>query len=293
MIVVAVAMIGSLTVLPAMLVVARRPRREGPRPVPRPAQERRRRGTPLGCDPQRRPAATGRLGDRRHGSPARAGGPGAQPAHRTVRASTLCRSRSRRCSRSTSIQDAFPGGAAPRRGDQGRRLDRSAAPGRSGRSPTQQALAPGKALEPIYVDVAPTRRGSAVDDSARRQRHRHRVERGSRTLRNEILPATIGTRFGRRVRRHRRNRVVEGLELQHEVSAPIVFLFVLASRSCCCCVSFRSIVIPIKAILMNLLSVARRLRPAGRGLPVGLGREPARLPLERRHRLLAARCSCS
>ena len=41
MMVVAVAMIGSLTVLPALLVEARRPGREGPRPVPRPAPSAR------------------------------------------------------------------------------------------------------------------------------------------------------------------------------------------------------------------------------------------------------------
>ena len=40
MIVVAVAMIGSLTVLPAVLVEARRPRREGPHPVRRPPARR-------------------------------------------------------------------------------------------------------------------------------------------------------------------------------------------------------------------------------------------------------------
>ena len=43
-------------------------------------------------------------------------------------------------------------------------------------------------------------------------------------------------------------------------------------------VSFRSIVIAIKAIVLNLLSVGAAYGAAGRDLPVGLGREPARLP---------------
>ena len=39
---------------------------------------------------------------------------------------------------------------------------------------------------------------------------------------------------------------------------------------------FRSILVPLKAVVMNLLSHRRRLRPDRRRLPVGLGREPDR-----------------
>ena len=45
-------------------LVARRPGRQGARPVPRPAQARRRREPPLGRDPRRRPPPPARLGDR-------------------------------------------------------------------------------------------------------------------------------------------------------------------------------------------------------------------------------------
>ena len=78
----------------------------------------------------------------------------------------------------------------------------------------------------------------------------------------------------------------ENALLKH--SAPLVFGFVLTFAFILLLVSFRSIVIAAKAIVLNLLSVARRLRRARRRLPVRLGREPAELPLERRHRAVAA-----
>ena len=65
-------------------VVARRPRRQGARPVPRP-QAVQPRGPVLGRDPRRRPPPPARLGDRRRGRPRRAGAPGAEAAHDAVR----------------------------------------------------------------------------------------------------------------------------------------------------------------------------------------------------------------
>ena len=85
MLVVAVAMIGSLTVLPAMLSKLGDRVEKGRIPFlgrfRRPSGENRVWSWILTPGPE----AAGRRGVRRHGAPARAGGAGAPPAHRAVR----------------------------------------------------------------------------------------------------------------------------------------------------------------------------------------------------------------
>ena len=76
MMVVAVAMLGSLTVLPGAARQARRQGREGPDPVPGPAPQQERREPLLGRRPRPRPPAPGHLGRRRRRSPDRADDPG-------------------------------------------------------------------------------------------------------------------------------------------------------------------------------------------------------------------------
>ena len=75
--------------------------------------------------------------------------------------------------------------------------------------------------------------------------------------------------------------------------APLVFGFVLTFAFIRLLVSFRSIVIAAKAIVLNLLSVGAAYGRARDRVPVGLGREPARLQLERRDRRDGFRSSCS
>ena len=62
-----------------------------------------------------------------------------------------------------------------------------------------------------------------------------------------------------------------------------ILLFVLAFSYLVLLVLLRSVLLPLKAVLVNLLSVARRVRRAGRGVPVGLVRRLPRLPLARLH----------
>ena len=134
---------------------------------------------------------------------------------------------------STRCSEAFPGGAdAGDRRDQGGRVRPGASRPRS-RELKRQALASGQALEPIDVETSPDgTRSIRVDDPARRRaaRTRRRTPR-STTLRNEILPATVGTVAGRRVRGHRRRRPAsKDWNEQMKSSAPLVFAFVLALR---------------------------------------------------------------
>ena len=113
MIVVAVAMIGSLTVLPALLSKLGDRVEKGRIPLlarlRRPAGESR----VWAQDPDPGAAPPGRLGARRRGAAARAGDPGAAPAHRTSRDATRCRAAPPTVETLDRVQAAFPGQASP------------------------------------------------------------------------------------------------------------------------------------------------------------------------------------
>jgi len=119
-----------------------------------------------------------------------------------------------------------------------------------------RALASGQALKPIEVDVNASHDvarvtiplvGNGVDD---------RSNAALKILRDDILPATIGTvpsaTFA--VTGNTAQSVDQNSLLKSK--APIVFAFVLIFAFGLLLVSFRSIVIALKAIILNLLSVA-------------------------------------
>jgi len=119
-----------------------------------------------------------------------------------------------------------------------------------------RALASGQALKPIEVDVNASHDvarvtiplvGNGVDDQS---------NAALATLRDDILPATIGTVPGATfaVTGNTAQSVDQNALLKSK--APIVFGFVLIFAFALLLVSFRSIVIALKAILLNLLSVA-------------------------------------
>jgi len=153
------------------------------------------------------------------------------------------------------VQDAFPGGATPAivaiKGDtsdpalQAAVLDLKT-----------QALASGKALNPVYTETSPNGNvlrvaiplvGSGTDTTS---------NAALDTLRNEILPATVGKVAGVEYAVTGDTAASKDWNEKMKSSAPLVFIFVLSFAFVLLLVSFRSIVIPIKAILMNLLSVA-------------------------------------
>jgi uncharacterized membrane protein YdfJ with MMPL/SSD domain len=119
-----------------------------------------------------------------------------------------------------------------------------------------RALAGGQALKPIEVDVNASHDvarvtiplvGNGVDDQS---------NAALATLRDDILPATIGTVPGATfaVTGNTAQSVDQNALLKSK--APIVFGFVLIFAFGLLLVSFRSIVIALKAIVLNLLSVA-------------------------------------
>ena len=152
------------------------------------------------------------------------------------------------------IRDAFPGGATPAvvaiKGDASDpQLQAAVAEMKS------QAIASGKALQPIYSDTSPDGTvlrvavplvGSGTDTVS---------NDALETLRNEILPATIGKVAGVQYAVTGDTAASQDWNEKMKSSAPLVFVFVLSFAFLLLLVSFRSIVIPIKAIVMNLLSV--------------------------------------
>jgi RND superfamily putative drug exporter len=74
-------------------------------------------------------------------------------------------------------------------------------------------------------------------------------------LRDEIVPATVGSLEGAEVGVTGLTAQAEDFNAQMSTAAPLVFAFVLIFAFLLLLVSFRSIVIPAKAVLLNLLSV--------------------------------------
>ena len=76
-------------------------------------------------------------------------------------------------------------------------------------------------------------------------------------------------------------------------AAPFVFAFVLGFAFILLLLTFRSLVIPVKAIVLNLLSVAAAYGVLVAGLPARLGQGPARLRRRRARSSRSCRSSCS
>ena len=75
------------------------------------------------------------------------------------------------------------------------------------------------------------------------------------TLRDEIVPVTVGTLAGAEGSARREPRRNRRTSTQMSTAAPLVFAFVLIFAFLLMLVSFRSIVIATKAVILNLLSV--------------------------------------
>jgi RND superfamily putative drug exporter len=153
------------------------------------------------------------------------------------------------------IQAAFPGGAVPAQvvveADDVTTPEVRAAL----QELHDQAIATGQLSEPSGIDVSPDKtvavmslavNGSGTDDASNRS-----VE----VLREDVVPATVGRLGGAEV-------AVTGITAGSKdfldvmkSHLPLVFGFVLALAFVLLLVTFRSIVVPIKAIVLNLLSV--------------------------------------
>jgi uncharacterized membrane protein YdfJ with MMPL/SSD domain len=153
------------------------------------------------------------------------------------------------------VNDAFPGGATPAvvavAGDTSSPELQAAVADLK-----RNALASGKALQPIRVEVAPSGKALQVQIPLVGKGTDSASNDALQTLREELLPATLGTVGGIEYAVTGDTAASKDWNDAMKSAVPIVFGFVLAFAFLLLLVSFRSVVIPLKAILMNLLSVA-------------------------------------
>jgi RND superfamily putative drug exporter len=153
------------------------------------------------------------------------------------------------------VNDAFPGGATPAvvaiDGDASDPELRAAMV-----ELRKQALATGQALEPIDVEVAPGGKAVKVEIPLVGKGTDKTSTDALATLREDVIPATLGTVSGIEYAVTGDTAASKDWNDAMRSAIPIVFGFVLAFAFLLLLVTFRSIVIPLKAIVMNLLSVA-------------------------------------
>jgi RND superfamily putative drug exporter len=120
----------------------------------------------------------------------------------------------------------------------------------------RRALATGVMNEPIDIDINPAKTVANISIPIEGAGTDSTSNKALAALREEIIPATVATLAGTEV-------AVTGLTAQSKdfndkmkTVTPLVFGFVLLFAFGLMLVSFRSIVIAIKAVLLNLLSVA-------------------------------------
>ncbi|MBB6471153.1 MMPL family transporter [Sphaerisporangium rubeum] len=115
-----------------------------------------------------------------------------------------------------------------------------------------RAMATGQANEPFNVEVNPDKTVARISIGIKGEGAT--AEQAVRTLREKVIPATL-TGAGEV---HVTGEVAGSMDFNRQLarSMPLVFGFVLLLAFLLLLVSFRSLVVAVKAILLNLLSVA-------------------------------------
>ena len=119
-----------------------------------------------------------------------------------------------------------------------------------------KALASGQMYDPIDVDISPNKTGAQVNIPIAGDGTDAESNRALETLRTDIVPSTIGKVAGVEYAVGGDTAASKDYNETIKSSMPLVFGFVLVFAFLLLLVSFRSIVIAVKAILLNLLSVA-------------------------------------
>jgi RND superfamily putative drug exporter len=119
----------------------------------------------------------------------------------------------------------------------------------------QQALASGEVKQPVHVEVNPDRTVAIVSLPLQGDGNNAASVHALQTLRGNLIPNTVGAVPGAVAYVTGETAGTHDFNQQMKSHAPIVFGFVLALCFLLLLVTFRSIVIPIKAVLLNLLSV--------------------------------------
>ena len=117
------------------------------------------------------------------------------------------------------------------------------------------AIATGRLSEPTSVDVSPDRTVAVVSLAVKGKGTDAESNRSLEVLRAEVVPATVGKLANAEVAVSGMTAWSKDFLDTMKSHLPIVFGFVLSLAFILLLVTFRSIVVPIKAIVLNLLSV--------------------------------------
>jgi uncharacterized membrane protein YdfJ with MMPL/SSD domain len=154
------------------------------------------------------------------------------------------------------VEAAFPGGGSPAfvaiRAADVRSPDVRAAVAELERN----ALATGVMYDPIEVDVNPRGTVASVSIPIAGTGTDEASERALQRLREEVVPAALGKLRGVEYAVGGSAAASHDFNEQMKSHAPLVFLFVLGLAFLLLLVAFRSLVVAATAILLNLLSVA-------------------------------------
>jgi RND superfamily putative drug exporter len=155
-----------------------------------------------------------------------------------------------------AIQAAFPGGVGP--AEVVVEAPRVSGPEWDGAIAAfkQQALATGRLHDPITVKVNPAGTVAVVSVGLSGNGGDRASEEALATLRGTVVPATLGRLPGSRVGVTGDTAQSKDFNDQLASSMPLVFGFVLGLAFVLLLVSFRSVVVALTGVVLNLLSVA-------------------------------------
>jgi uncharacterized membrane protein YdfJ with MMPL/SSD domain len=118
-----------------------------------------------------------------------------------------------------------------------------------------QAIATGRLSEPSSVEISPDKTVAIVSLAIKGTGTDAASNRSLEVLREDVVPATVGALDGAEVAVTGPTALSKDFLDTMTSHLPIVFGFVLSLAFVLLLVTFRSIVVPIKAIVLNLLSV--------------------------------------
>jgi uncharacterized membrane protein YdfJ with MMPL/SSD domain len=118
-----------------------------------------------------------------------------------------------------------------------------------------KAIATGELADPWNVDVNPDKTVAIVSLAVKGTGTDAASDRSLEVLRDEVIPATVGKLQNAEVATTGMTAGSKDFLDTMKSHLPIVFAFVLALAFILLLVTFRSIVVPLKAIVLNLLSV--------------------------------------
>ena len=153
------------------------------------------------------------------------------------------------------IQAAFPGGPLPAVVVVQADDVTSPAVQQGIKAMTDRALASGQMSEPVSTEISPNKKAEVVSIAMQGDGTDVKSETALATLRDDVIPTTIANVDG--IKTDVTGMTAGSKDFNDAMRArlPYVFAFVLGLAFILLLVTFRSIVVPLKAIVLNLLSV--------------------------------------